>query len=78
MLSQSLDNIKDSQKASEEGGAFEQDKATDKNIEAKELKKIIEAQKIRNRSQSMVSGSPNAGAVLPPIRNFGHRKRSNL
>lgn len=42
-----------------------------------ELKKIALAQSIRNRSQSMVPSSSNA-PVLPQVKNFGHRRRSNL
>ena len=42
-----------------------------------ELKKIIQAQSIRNRSQSVVSESHNA-PQLAPIKNFGHGRRSNL
>lgn len=46
-------------------------------VKADELKKIIAAQQMRNRSYSVVQRSSNA-PVLQPIKNFGHGRRSNL
>ena len=42
-----------------------------------ELKKILQIQKLRSRSKSVVQCSPNA-PNLQPIKNFGHGRRSNL